>query len=211
MTLQNRVDPFSAIHAVPSRGLFTGNRGILHDPETQTLKKQTWTTNGWISCVLAFKDRKLPLMGRGHYTPLFFLDELTGFAAGHRPCFECRRDNAQAFSSAVATQRGDPLRPSAKRMDAELNAEMKPRLRRYDPEPRPVATVAELPDGAMYAIDGRCFVKWKGQGRIWSFDGYGGVSMLPPRALRLTPELMCAALQGGYAPEVHPSLHANTG
>ena len=97
MPLQNRVDPFGAIHAVDARGLFTGNRGIIHDPATKTLLKRRWTTKAWIICTCEYKGRRREVMGRNGpnggacWTELFFLDEVTALAAGHRPCFTCRR------------------------------------------------------------------------------------------------------------------------
>ena len=105
MPLQNRVDPFGDIHAVPERGLFMGNRGIIHDPDTKTLLEKRWALHAWIICVCEFKGRKREPMGRNGpggkagYTELFFLDEVTALAAGHRPCFHCRREQAEAFAA----------------------------------------------------------------------------------------------------------------
>jgi len=103
MPLQNRVDPFGAIHAVPERGLFMGNRGIIHDPETKTLLRKRWTLPAWIICVCKFRNVRREPMGRNRpegkagWTELFFLDEVTALAAGHRPCFFCRRERATDF------------------------------------------------------------------------------------------------------------------
>src|SRR6266545_1162513 len=108
MPLQNRVDPFGVLHSVPERGLFMGNRGIIHDPETRTLLKKRWALHAWIICVCEFRDVRREPMGRNRqsddqlggkagWTELFFLDEVTALSAGHRPCFFCRRKEAQHF------------------------------------------------------------------------------------------------------------------
>eukprot|EP01034_Spumella_vulgaris_P042662 gene42663-52921_t len=104
--LRNRVDPFGDIAAHPARGLLMGNRGgRIHDPHTRTLTGRAWVSRQWICCALTFRDRRRAVMGEG-YTELFFLDEVVAFAAGHRPCFQCRRVAAEAFSAAWAKAEG---------------------------------------------------------------------------------------------------------
>ena len=98
MPLQNRVTPTGEIIATPHRGLFTGNRGIIHDPATKTLLKKRWSCPAWLICVTEFRGRRRKVMGGRSWTELFFLDEATAFAAGHRPCFYCRRDDANRFA-----------------------------------------------------------------------------------------------------------------
>ena len=105
MPLQNRVTPLGDIVATSPRGTFTGNRGIIHNPATRTLLKRRWTTKAWIVCVCEFRGRRRDATGRQSWTELFFLDEATAFAAGHRPCFYCRREDANAFRA--AWQRGN--------------------------------------------------------------------------------------------------------
>ena len=100
MPLQNRVTPTGDIIATPHRGLFTGNRGIIHDPATKTLLKKRWSSPAWITCVCEFRGWRRKVMGGRSWTELFFLDEATAFAAGHRPCFFCRRDDANRFRAA---------------------------------------------------------------------------------------------------------------
>ena len=105
MPLQNRVDPWGELHAVAARGTMMGNRGgRIHD-EHRSLGARRWTSRRWICCELAFKGWWRPVMGRG-YTELFFLDEVTALAAGHRPCFECRRAEAKAFAAAFSAGQG---------------------------------------------------------------------------------------------------------
>src|SRR6476660_9075634 len=105
MPLQNRVTPFGEIVAIAQRGMFMGNRGIIHDPQTRTLLARRWVTKAWITCACAYKGVRRNVMSTHSWTELFFLDEATALAAGHRPCFFCRRDGAMRFC--VAWGRGN--------------------------------------------------------------------------------------------------------
>ena len=172
MPLQNRVTPMGEIVATPERGTFTGNRGIIHDPARRTLLKRRWTTKAWIICVCEFRGRRRDVMGTQSWTELFFLDEATAFAAGHRPCFYCRRADANAFRA--AWQRGNrtsDLRAPA--IDAVLHAErLDRRAKRLHPLPMPLD---ELPDGAMVQAGEESFVIMNGLPLRWSFTGYRAV------------------------------------
>src|SRR4029077_20392584 len=97
MPLPNRVDPFGDLFATPTRGTLFGNRGGKFHRDDKTLGSQRWAARQWVCCVLQFQGRQRDVWGR-HYTELFFLDEVTAFAAGHRPCFECRRQDAERFA-----------------------------------------------------------------------------------------------------------------
>lgn len=113
MPLPNRVDPFGKIHAVGARGTLMGNRGGCFHRDDKTLKPTHWASRQWIVCELEFKGRRRTLMSPGRYTELFFLDEATALAGGHRPCFECRRERATAFVDAVVRGcRSTPVRES---------------------------------------------------------------------------------------------------
>ncbi len=121
MPLQNRVTPTGDIIATPHRGMFTGNRGIIHDPATKTLTRR-WASQAWLTCVCEFKGRRREVMGGRSWTELFFLDEATALAAGHRPCFFCRRDDAIRFRA--AWQEGNGVRRVlARDIDAVLHRE----------------------------------------------------------------------------------------
>jgi hypothetical protein len=147
MPLQNRVDPFGELNAVPARGLLLGNRGGRIHNDDRRLTRQRWTSRAWICCRLAFKGRHRTVWGKS-YTELFFLDEPTALAAGHRPCFECRRADALAF--AVAWARGHDVRapPRAGEMDAVLHAQrLDGRTKR-----RHRAALDGLPDGAIMVL-----------------------------------------------------------
>src|SRR5215470_16156276 len=160
MPLQNRVTPFGDIVAITQRGLFMGNRGIIHDPATRTLLRRRWATKAWITCVCAFKGVRRDVMARRSWTELFFLDEATALAAGHRPCFYCRRADAGAFCAAWAA--GDGCAPPrATTLDARLHGErLAGRAKRLHPLPGPLAA---LPDGAMVALGDASYLVRGGQ------------------------------------------------
>ena len=122
MPLQNRVTPTGDIIATPHRGLFTGNRGIIHDPATKTLLTQRWSSQAWLTCVCEFRGRRRKVMGGRSWTELFFLDEATALAAGHRPCFYCRRDDANRFRAAGSRAMASPI-VLARDIDAVLHRE----------------------------------------------------------------------------------------
>lgn len=151
MPLQNRVAPLGDIVASPERGLFTGNRGIIHDPQTRTLLTRRWASQAWLICSLQWRGVRRTLMSAGSWTELFFLDEATALAAGHRPCFLCRRAAAQAFR-AVFPANGQGGTPKAHHIDAILHEEpLDGRRKRLHDLTSPAA---DLPDGAMILQDG---------------------------------------------------------
>src|SRR6202040_2422104 len=122
MHLQNRVTPFGNIVAIAQRGMFTGNRGIIHDPATKMLLNRRWASKSWLICICDYKGRRREVMAGRSWTELFFLDEAVALAAGHRPCFLCQRKAAESFRSAwaAAAEMGKP--PTAA-MDAVLHEE----------------------------------------------------------------------------------------
>jgi hypothetical protein len=109
MHLQNRVIPLGEIVAISQRGMFTGNRGIIHDPVTKTLLSRRWTTKTWLVCSCEYRGRRRSVMAGRSWTELFFLDEAVALSAGHRPCFVCRREAAKLFRAAWAAAKGTPL------------------------------------------------------------------------------------------------------
>src|SRR6266576_5399223 len=124
MALQNRVDPFGDLIATPARGTMYGNRGGKFHHDDKTLGARRWASRQWICCVLSFKGRRHEVWG-ARYTGLFFLDEVTALAAGHRPCFECRRKDAEAFAMLwpPSRNRSRKERARAPDMDVALQAE----------------------------------------------------------------------------------------
>ena len=199
MPLQNRVTPFGEIVALAGRGLMMGNRGILHDDARRIVR--TSQLRRWIVCRLEFKGRHRVVMRPHSYTELFFLDEATAFAAGHRPCAECRRTDYQRFRDLWASCHGEPA--SADLMDAQLHRE------RRDGHAKRVyrADAASLPDGAYIVFDDRAWLVWGKNLLAWSALGYserrarpahGGVEVLTPRSA-------VAVMAAGYRAAIHPS------
>ncbi|MHC2461519.1 hypothetical protein [Bradyrhizobium embrapense] len=207
MPLQNRVTPTGDIVATHHRGTFTGNRGIIHDPATRTLLNRRWSSPAWLTCVCEFRGRRRKVMSRQSWTELFFLDEATAFAAGHRPCFYCRRDDAKRFRA--AWEEGNGVSDlSAKAMDAVLHAERLDRgKKRLHPLPKPID---ELPDGAMVQANGESFLVAGGKTLRWSFAGYVPADATAP-AMLLTPPSTVRAFQAGYRAGLHPSAAAVLG
>ncbi|MBJ7406330.1 MAG: hypothetical protein JHD07_24740 [Bradyrhizobium sp.] len=202
MPLQNRVTPTGDIIATPHRGLFTGNRGIIHDPATKTLLNKRWSSPAWITCLCEFRGWRRPVMARRSWTELFFLDEPTAFAAGHRPCFFCRRDDAKRFRAAWEKGNG-ASGISAKEMDAVLHRERLDRGRkRLHPLPMPLSG---LPDGAMVQQGEDSFLVLQGRVLRWSPAGYADAQGRLDDARLLTPPSTLRALSAGYQPRLHPT------
>ncbi|HVJ33158.1 MAG TPA: hypothetical protein VND94_08580 [Terriglobia bacterium] len=217
MPLQNRVTPFGEIRAMPQRGMFTGNRGIIHDPATRTLTRQRWTSKAWLVCSCDYKGVRRDVMARRSWTELFFLDEATALAAGHRPCFACRRAAAEAFRAAwckgnTAANAADNVAgngarpPRVAEIDAVLHRErLDGRAKRLHPLS---AQPCDLPTGAMLAAGGESYLVTAGRLLRWSADGYHALAV-PAAGLRfdglLTPPSTLRALAAGYRPVLHAS------
>ena len=199
--LQNRVTPFGELAAVPSRGLFTGNRGGHFHTDARTLTGRRWASRQWICCLLEFKGRQREVWGRS-YTELFFLDEATALAAGHRPCFYCRRSDANRFCAAWEQGNG-VANILAREIDAVLHRErLDGRSKRLHPLPMPPE---KLPDGAMLQQGNESFLIVQGQAHAWSPAGYRATQTALDEAMLLTPPSTLRALSAGYRPVLHPS------
>jgi hypothetical protein len=206
MPLQNRVTPFGNIVAISQRGLFTGNRGIVHDPATKTLLHRRWATKAWLICLLEYKAKRRDVMGGRSWTELFFLDEAVALAAGHRPCFFCRRGDAEAFRAVWGTATGEEA-PRAPEMDAVLHAE---RLDRGHKRVHPIqGPVGELPDGVVVTADGKAYTIARGRAFRWTEQGYGASEQIPRADGLLTPPSTVLAMRAGYRPVLHPDVMAN--
>jgi hypothetical protein len=202
MPLQNRVTPTGDIIATPHRGLFTGNRGIIHDPATRTLLKKRWSSPAWLTCVCEFRGRRREVMTTHSWTELFFLDEATAFSAGHRPCFYCRRDDANRFRAAWEQGNGlaDVLAPE---IDAVLHRERLDRGRkRLHALPM---RLDKLPDGTMVSSGEASYLIAQGRALQWSPAGYRAPSAPISDAMLLTPPSTVRAFSAGYRPVLHPS------
>lgn len=214
MPLQNRVDPSGTIFANDARGLFTGNRGAIHDPQTRTLLKRRWSTKAWIICDCGFKDRKREVFGRNSrtggagWTNLFFLDEVTALAAGHRPCFECRRQKAKEYADCFGKAFAI-ARPTVRDMDERLHNERFASSRTSRPLVSPIE-IDRLPDGTVLRADNMHVAKSRGELLTWRFTGYAGrMSDSVFRSLEIvTPATTIAVLRAGYEPVWHTSAMA---
>ena len=199
MSLQNRVTPFGELISTSARGTLMGNRGGRIHAANGTLTGRRWASRQWICCVLEFKNRQRDVWGR-YNTELFFLDEVTAFAAGHRPCFECRRRDAEFFARLFS---GKKERASAGAMDRTLHAERlngkAKRTRRRN--------IDGLPDAAMVALDEDVFAIRGSRLLCWTPAGYAA-SRARPRGIQvevLTPPSILSVLARGYLPLWHPS------
>ena len=204
MPLQNRVTPFGDIVAIGQRGMLTGNRGIIHDVASKTLLNRRWSNKAWITCALDDRGRWRDVMAQRSWTELFFLDEAVAFAAGHRPCFACRRIAAEAFRSAWGRAQQMASPPSAPAMDAVLHGERLDRRRkRIHPLTMPIA---DLPDGAVVARDQSAFTIVAGQAYRWTESGYDLAQHLSKADGLLTPPSTLSAMRAGYRPVLHPAI-----
>jgi hypothetical protein len=201
MPLQNRMTPVGEPVAIAARGLLMGNRGGRIHTGERTLTNRRWASRQWICCKLEFHGRHREVWGDS-YTEFFFLDEVTALAAGHRPCFECRRKDAERFAA---------LFPGAHRaadMDIRLHAERleggrnRKRLHWRKLDDLPDGTMIVV-DGAPVAVRGRRLLKWTPRGYAGASTRPSGVSVAV-----LTPPAIIATLKRGYAPLWHPSAGA---
>ncbi|MBV8489754.1 MAG: hypothetical protein JO199_04415 [Candidatus Eremiobacteraeota bacterium] len=198
MPLQNRVTPWGDVVALPGRGLYTGNRGILHDDHRRIVRQ--WQVRRWITCALEYKGvRRTPMRPRT-WTELFFLDEAAALSAGHRPCGECRRDDYRRYRELFERGRGAA---GADAMDVVLHEyRLSGRTKRTYRE-----EIARLPDGAYVSFEGKAALVWGSHLHEWSDARY--VRRFP-RPLRgefdvLTPLPSVEILRAGYVPLAHPS------
>ncbi len=211
MPKQNRVTPEGQIIATTARGHLMGNRGILHNSQQEIVKP--FAHKAWIICQLHFKGRRRQIMRPGNYTELFFLDEATALAAGHRPCFECRRQAAQSFRNAWLAGNahlnvGDSIR--AAELDRVLHAERLTEAYYIKNKQKRLFTAdfASLPNGTFIQHQGASWLVWHDALFSWTPDGYGSAKLRPKAGLAvvLTPRSTVAALAHGYVPQRHASV-----
>ena len=204
MPLQNRVDPHGTLFRSPARGTFMGNRGgALHNEQREIVR--SCVNRRWITCVLNFKGRHRTVMTPRRYTELFFLDEAVAFAAGHRPCAECRRERFHAFQSAWTHPGGVVVR--ADEMDAELHRarlDSQGKKRTYD------APLRSLPNGCFILTGQAAYLVWKDALYLWTPERYASKASRP-KALNvtvLTPHPAVECFRNGYQPVLHDSVRA---
>jgi len=200
--LQNRVNPMGEIIRTAARGAWMGNRGLLHNDKQEIVRP--FRLLAWITCLLTFKDRKRTVMSPGLYTELFFMDEATAFAAGHRPCYECRREDYKRFKEYWL--QGNPAhhfneKTSITQIDAILHQE---RMGAGNSKLTFPAEISELPDGTFVWLDEKPFLikgDWLYQ---WTPEGYD-TGITRPHDMEvavLTPSSTINAFKAGYIPQM---------
>jgi hypothetical protein len=207
MPLQNRVTPLGDLIADPARGLVYGNRGCLHDDDGRI--RRGFNGRRWIACRLRFKDwHRHPLMQPGKFTELFFLDEATAFAAGHRPCALCRRADYRRFVEIWSALHPDQV--GADGIDGQLHEERFDRQRRTQRHHE--ATLDELPDAAFVLYEDAPHLVMGSRLLSWTAGGYRNRVARPlgVAAVTITPPSIVRVLQAGWDPDV-PLLHPSAG
>jgi len=205
MPLQNRVDPFGNLIRTAARGTMMGNRGgTLHNGDREIVR--CYKSRRWITCALEFRGRHRDVMSANRYTELFFLDEVVAFAAGHRPCAECRRERYNAFRSAWSRAKEQDRLPFADDMDLELHPVQIDRRKKVTYE----AALRSLPDGCFVPIEGRAYRVLGDALLHWTPEGYARRQARPKNAIGtvLTPEPIVACFRQGYRPEIHETAQA---
>jgi hypothetical protein len=200
--LQNRVDPFGNIIKTEARGLWMGNRGILHNRQKEILRP--FKLKAWLICKLEFNGRKRQVMAPHRYTELFFMDEATAFAAGHRPCFECRRQDYNRFKSfwlKCNPEYSFDEKTSFQKIDDILHKE---RIGRDRSKVTFEEQTNKLPDGTFVLIDDKPYLISDGMMYLWSAYGYEkGITLTAKAKLRvLTPKSTVNAFRAGYVPQM---------
>ncbi|WNL40138.1 hypothetical protein RN346_06125 [Halomonas sp. PAMB 3232] len=205
MPLQNRIDPYGQLCSVSARGALMGNRGLLHDDDKAI--KRPWAHKQWVTCVTHFPGHERPVFEPGRYSQLFFLDEATAFAAGHRPCGSCRQQRFKAFKHAwlAANPRAGIEKPSLADIDKTLHAE---RARRGGHKVTFQAALEGLPFGTLIDLGGQAYLVTQNHLLPWSFEGYGPATPLPASGTQvtvLTPASIVELFRSGFRPQVHES------
>ncbi|WP_338548454.1 hypothetical protein [Roseovarius phycicola] len=201
MTLQNRVQPTGDILAVPDRGTLMGNRGILHD-DHQRLTARRWQHPHWVTCITTYKDWHRKVMQPHNYTELFFLDEPTALAAGHRPCGLCRHKDYTRFKTLFNAANGTQT------LDQIDRLMQRDRITRSRIQVRYKAQAADLPDGTFVLHDATPHLLWETHALRYSPAGYTNALPRPTGAITvLTPASTVATLQQGYQPAPHQTAY----
>jgi hypothetical protein len=202
MPLQNRVDPCGNLIRTAARGTMLGNRGgVLHNGDREIVR--AYMSRRWITCVLEFRGRHRAVMSPNRYTELFFLDEAVAFAAGHRPCAECRRERYNAFREAWARAKQQGRTPFADEMDLELHPARIDKRKKVTYE----APLRSLPNGCFVQIEGGAYLVLGAVLLLWTPEGYTRREARPRDSIVtvLTPKPIVGCFREGYGPEIHES------
>ena len=200
--MQNRVDPFGTVIETKARGLWMGNRGKIHNDKKEIV--QAYKLKAWLTCKLQFNGRHRIVMGANTYTELFFLDEATAFAAGHRPCFECRRNDFVYFKKMwlkANPEFGFTESTSIQQIDAVLHKE---RMNDDGSKRTFEANINHLPDGSFISIDERAYLLYNHQLHLWTPFGYKTYKTKPASEIVtvLTPRSIVKMFKEGYVPQM---------
>lgn len=200
--LQNRVDPTGDIISTSARGTWMGNRGQLHNEHQQVVRP--FKLKAWLTCVLQFKDRHRRVMAPNRYTELFFMDEATAFAAGHRPCFECRRKDYGRFKAFWITgnrKTGFDMQTSINDIDKVLHKE---RIGKKGEKITYKEKIKDLPEGVFVLVDDKPYLVANNQLYLWTSFGYESPVALPEAEIItvLTPKSTVNAFKAGYKPQM---------
>ncbi len=204
MPLQNRVTPDGQIIATSARGTMMGNRGVLHD-EKQRLGPARWRHKNWVACRLQFNGRQRQVMAPRRYTELFFLDEAVAFAAGHRPCAECRRADYKLFKALWTDVHGGGAL-SAKEIDDLLHSERA--IARQAEQKRHSARILNLPDCAFVMYGETPHLVLGEQLLPYAPEGYSAAIKRPQHGeiIVLTPPSVLEVFRAGFRPALSPSV-----
>ncbi|WP_089605471.1 hypothetical protein [Acinetobacter piscicola] len=204
MTLQNRVDPWGNLIANPSKHAeLMGNRGVLHNTERQIIRK--WKLKAWITCLTQFKDTKRVIFAPNHYSELFFLDEATAFAAGHRPCAECQRQRSNQFKILWLETNSSNKKIKLSEIDEQLH------LERIDKDQNKItfqAMIKDLPIGTCIEyMNDFVMIVAEQHYLLWSFDGYKNKIDIEAESIVnvITPKSIVNIFKHGFIPYFHPS------
>jgi len=212
MPRRNRVDPLGDLHAVPDRGMFTGNRGCLVGDDGEVVRHHRGQL--WITCLTEYRGWRVALARPGRWTPIFFLDEAVALAAGHRPCGLCRRDRYQAYRDAVSSSEASGRTLDAQDLNRRLALERLGRGRGIDRAADRIMwteQIDRLPSGTVIVDrEGRPQLLLDGRQLLFTFSGWAGPTPRP-RSIQvqvLTPPTSVTALTNGYIPVLHPTASA---
>lgn len=200
--LQNRVDPLGNLIKTKARGAWTGTRGLIHNDQQEIVRP--FKLKAWITCRLEFKGRKRKMMSPGLYTELFFWDEATAFAAGHRPCCECRRADFDAFKMAWIAgnpQYGFTKKTSIREIDEVIHRQ---RINADQSKPTFEANLQDLPAGTFILHDDKPYLFTAGKLLLWTPFGYTEETTVPVlnKVVVLTPASVVNAFSAGYVPGI---------
>lgn len=200
--MQNRVNPFGAVIETKARGAWMGNRGRIHNAKKQIVSR--FKLHAWLICKLSFKERKRQIMAPNSYTELFFLDEATALAAGHRPCFECRREDFNRFKKLwiqANPEYGFSVEISIQKIDRILHAE---RINKDGTKKTFRENLNKLPDGTFISFEENAFLLFKKHLYLWTPYGYKNQTSptIKGTVNVLTPPSIVNTFRAGYLPQI---------